>query len=84
MKVKLYAVQSGIFVIRKSSKITLKKQIITLIKKLSKDELKAVYEFIQDIINQRVIIPEDNKKDLVEIKTPAGIKNFEIIDVKYI
>ena len=25
-----------------------------------------------------------NKKDLVEIKTPAGIKNFEIIDVKYI
>ena len=25
-----------------------------------------------------------NKKDLVEIKTPAGVKNFEIIDVKYI
>ena len=25
-----------------------------------------------------------NKKDLVEIKTPAGIKNFEIKDVKYI
>ena len=25
-----------------------------------------------------------NKNDLVEIKTPAGIKNFEIIDVKYI
>ena len=25
-----------------------------------------------------------NKKDLVEIKTPAGTKNFEIIDVKYI
>ena len=25
-----------------------------------------------------------NKKDLVEISTPAGIKNFEIIDVKYI
>ena len=24
-----------------------------------------------------------NKKDLVEIKTPAGIKNFEIKDVKY-
>ena len=24
-----------------------------------------------------------NKKDLVEIKTPAGIKNFEIIDVEY-
>ena len=24
------------------------------------------------------------KSDLVEIKTPAGIKNFEIIDVKYI
>ena len=25
-----------------------------------------------------------NKGDLVEISTPAGIKNFEIIDVKYI
>ena len=25
-----------------------------------------------------------NKKDLVEINTPAGIKNFEIKDVKYI
>ena len=25
-----------------------------------------------------------NKKDLVEISTPAGPKNFEIIDVKYI
>tara|TARA_B100000945_G_scaffold307681_1_gene296434 strand:+ start:283 stop:759 length:477 start_codon:yes stop_codon:yes gene_type:complete len=25
-----------------------------------------------------------NKKDLVEICTPAGTKNFEIIDVKYI
>ena len=25
-----------------------------------------------------------NKGDLVEISTPAGVKNFEIIDVKYI
>ena len=25
-----------------------------------------------------------NKGDLVEIKTPSGLKNFEIIDVKYI
>ena len=25
-----------------------------------------------------------NKKDLVEISTPAGTRNFEIIDVKYI
>ncbi len=25
-----------------------------------------------------------NKKDLVEINTPAGTKNFEIVDVKYI
>ena len=25
-----------------------------------------------------------NKNDLVEITTPAGIKNFEIIDVKYV
>ena len=25
-----------------------------------------------------------NKNDLVEVSTPAGVKNFEIIDVKYI
>ena len=25
-----------------------------------------------------------NKSDLVEVSTPAGLKNFEIIDVKYI
>ena len=25
-----------------------------------------------------------NKNDLVEISTPAGIKNFEIKDVKYV
>jgi len=25
-----------------------------------------------------------NKNDLVEIKTPTGVKNFEIIDVKYV
>ncbi len=25
-----------------------------------------------------------NKEDLVEVNTPSGIKNFEIIDVKYI
>ena len=25
-----------------------------------------------------------NKNELVEIETPAGLKNFEIIDVKYI
>jgi len=25
-----------------------------------------------------------NKNDLVEVSTPAGIKNFEIIDVKYV
>jgi len=25
-----------------------------------------------------------NKSDLVEISTPAGVKNFEIIDVKYV
>ena len=25
-----------------------------------------------------------NKGDLVEVNTPAGVKNFEIIDVKYI
>ena len=25
-----------------------------------------------------------NKSDLLEIKTPSGIKNFEVIDVQYI
>ena len=25
-----------------------------------------------------------NKSDLLEIKTPSGIKNFEVVDVQYI
>ena len=51
---------------------------------VGKDEadlnLKLIY--FQSPIGKGLI--GKNKKDLVEIKTPAGIKNFEIIDVKYI
>ena len=51
---------------------------------VGKDEadlrLKLIY--FQSPIGKGLI--GKNKKDLVEIKTPSGTKNFEIIDVKYI
>ena len=51
---------------------------------VGKDEadLKQKLIYFQSPIGKGVI--GKNKKDLVEIKTPAGTKNFEIIDVKYI
>ena len=45
-------------------------------------DLKQKLIYFQSPIGKGLI--GKNKKDLVEIKTPAGIKNFEIIDVKYI
>ena len=49
-----------------------------------KDEadLKKKLIFFQSPIGKGLI--GKNKKDLVEIITPAGVKNFEIVDVKYI
>ena len=51
---------------------------------VGKDEadLKQKLIFFQSPIGKGLI--GKNKGDLVEIKTPAGIKNFEIRDVKYI
>ncbi len=51
---------------------------------VGKDEadLKEKLIFFKSPIGKGLI--GKNKKDLVEINTPAGIKNFEIIDVKYI
>ena len=51
---------------------------------VGKDEadLKQKLIFVQSPIGKGLI--GKNKGDLVEIKTPAGIKNFEIKDVKYI
>ena len=51
---------------------------------VGKDEadLKHKLIYFQSPIGKGLI--GKNKKDLVEINTPAGIKNFEIIDVKYI
>ena len=51
---------------------------------VGKDEadLKQKLIYYQSPIGKGLI--GKNKKDLVEIKTPAGNKNFEIIDVKYI
>ena len=51
---------------------------------VGKDEadLKQKQIFFQSPIGRGLI--GKNKSDLVEIKTPAGIKNFEIKDVKYI
>ena len=53
-------------------------------KLVSKNEadLKKKLIYFQSPIGKGLI--GKNKNDLVEIKTPAGIKNFEIIDVKYI
>ena len=51
---------------------------------VGKDEadLKQKLIFFQSPIGKGLI--GKNKGDLVEIKTPAGIKNFEIKEVKYI
>ena len=51
---------------------------------VGKDEadLKQKLIFFQSPIGKGLI--GKNKNDLVEIKTPAGVKNFEIKDVKYI
>ena len=51
---------------------------------VGKDEadLKKKLLFFQSPIGKGLI--GKNKGDLVEISTPAGVKNFEIIDVKYI
>ena len=53
-------------------------------KLVGKDEadLKKKLIFFQSPIGRGLI--GKNKNDLVEITTPSGIKNFEIIDVKYI
>jgi len=53
-------------------------------KLVGKDEadLKKKLIFFQSPIGKGLI--GKKKNDLVEISTPAGIKNFEIIDVKYI
>ena len=51
---------------------------------VGKDEadLQKKLIFFQSPIGRGLI--GKNKKDLVEIKTPAGVKNFEIKDVKYV
>ena len=53
-------------------------------KLVGKDEadLKKKLIFFQSPIGKGLI--GKKKNDLVEISTPAGVKNFEIIDVKYI
>ena len=53
-------------------------------KLVSKDEadLNKKLIYFQSPIGKGLI--GKNKNDLVKIKTPAGIKKFEIIDVKYI
>ena len=53
-------------------------------KLVGKDEadLKKKLIFFQSPVGKGLI--GKNKNDLVEITTPSGVKNFEIIDVKYI
>ena len=51
---------------------------------VGKDEadLKKKLIYYQSPIGKGLI--GKNKGDLVEINTPAGTKNFEIVDVKYV
>jgi len=51
---------------------------------VGKDEadLKNKLIYFQSPVGKGLI--GKNKNDLIEVKTPAGIKNFEIKDVKYI
>ena len=51
---------------------------------VGKDEadLKNKLIYFQSPVGKGLI--GKNKNDLVEIKTPAGVKNFEVKDVKYI
>ena len=51
---------------------------------VGKDEadLKKKLIYFQSPIGKGLI--GKSKNDLVEVKTPSGLKNFEIIDVKYI
>ena len=51
---------------------------------VGKDEadLKQKLIYFKSPIGKGLI--SKNKGDLVEINTPAGVKNFEIIDVKYV
>ena len=53
-------------------------------KLVGKDEadLKKKLIFFQSPVGKGLI--GKNKNDLVKISTPSGVKNFEIIDVKYI
>ena len=53
-------------------------------KLVGKDEanLEKKLIFFQSPIGKGLI--GKNKNDLVEVSTPAGVKNFEIIEVKYI
>ena len=67
----------------------LKEELIFLKEKkrpkiVGKDEadLKKKLIYFQSPIGKGLI--GKNKNDLVEITTPAGIKNFEIKDVKYV
>ena len=46
------------------------------------EDLQKKLIFFQSPIGRGLI--GKNKNDLVEIKTPAGVKNFEIKDVKYV
>ena len=64
----------------KDSKVNEKKTY----KIVGKDEadLQKKLIFFQSPIGKGLI--GKNKNDLVEIKTPAGVKNFEIKDVKYV
>ena len=66
------------------SLLDLEKKEKKIYKIVGKDEadIKKNYIYFRSPIGKGLI--GKNKSDLVEINTPAGVKNFEIKDVKYI
>ena len=49
---------------------------------LSHKDLKLRFDLMKE--ENEEYLDAAKKGDLIEIKTPSGAKNFEIIDVKYI
>ena len=60
---------------------------------IRKNHKKKKNKLLQNYLKQKLIYYKSpigkgligkNKKDQVEIMTPSGVKNFEIVDVKYV
>ena len=79
-------------VLIRTDKLNKKKVLLKMSQEIEKINYKIVGKDEADLKNKLIYFQSPigkgligkNKNDLVEIKTPAGVKNFEIKDVKYI